>query len=151
VSSKVADQLSEAWKDSKHLAVVSAYEDPAAGARVYEFCRTLSKKVGQNCEITKVSCPFNEFCIPQLREMAADEAAVADLIVISAHHAESLPAEVKSWIDLWLKQRGGRPKVLVGLFDAVYGGDSSTLKSYLKEVADRGKMEFVVQAEEAPV
>jgi hypothetical protein len=141
-------ELSQSWKEAKHLAVLGAYEDSAAGARVYEFCRRLSKTLGQKCEITKVACPFNEFCIPQLRSMAANEAALADLIIISAHRTQSLPAEVKSWIEMWLGQSGSRPKVLVALFDAVYRGDPDPLKAYLKDVAERGGMQLVVQAEE---
>ena len=143
-------ELSRSWKEAKHLAILGAYEDSAAGARVYEFCRSLSKFLGQQCEITKVACPFNEFCIPQLRAMAANEATVSDLIIISAHAAESLPAEVKTWIEMWLAQRGSRPKALVALFDAVYGSNSGPLRAYLQKVAERGRMEFLVQAETAP-
>jgi hypothetical protein len=138
-------ELCQSWKDASHLAVLGAYEDSAAGARVYEFCRQLSKTLGQRCEITKVACPFNEFCIPQFRAVAASEAAVSDLIIIAAHRAENLPAEVRSWIEMWLGQAGSRPKVLVALFDAVYQGNPDPLKTYLKEVAERGQMQLVVQ------
>jgi len=142
-------ELSQTLREARHLAVLGAYEDSTAGARVYEFCRRLSKTLGQQCEITKVACPFNEFCIPQLRAMAADEAALADLIIISARRAQSLPTEVKSWIEMWLGQNAGRPKVLVALFDAVYRGDPDPLKAYLKEVAERGRMQLLVHTEEA--
>ena len=141
-------ELCQSWKDARHLAVLGAYEDSSAGARVYEFCRELSKILGQQCEITKVTCPFNEFCIPQFRAVAADEAALSDLIIISAHQAESLPAEVRSWIEMWLGQTGSRPKVLVALFDAVYRGNPDPLRVYLKEVAERGQMRLVVQEED---
>jgi hypothetical protein len=40
--------------------------------------------------------------------MALREAALALLIVISVHHAETLPDGVKSWIDLCLGQRNNR-------------------------------------------
>jgi hypothetical protein len=39
-----------------------------------------------------------------LRTIAAGEAALAQLIIISVHHAETLPEGVKGWIDLWLGQ-----------------------------------------------
>src|ERR1700756_4421010 len=122
-------ELSQSWKEASHVAVLGAYEDSSAGARVYEFCRQLSKSLGQKCEITKVACPFNDFCIPQLRALAADEAKLPDLIIISAHRAQTLPQDVKNWIEMWLGQQERGPKVLVALFDAVYRGDPDPLRA----------------------
>jgi hypothetical protein len=143
------EELSQSWLGAKHLAVLGAYEDSSAGARVYEFCRRLSKVLGQDCEIKKIACPFNEFCIPDLRAKAANEAALSDLIIISANQADSFPAEVRSWIEMWLGQGESRPKVLVALFDAVYRGNEGPLRAYLQCVAERGQMKLVVQEEEA--
>jgi len=93
---------------------------------------------------------FTELGVPQLRAIAASEAALAHLIIISVHHAESLPDGVKSWIDLWLGQRNNRRSVLLALFDPIYQGTSSSIKAYLEEVAKRGGMEFLAKSEEAP-
>ena len=76
--------------------------------------------------------------MPELRAIAAEEAALADLIIISVHHFETLPDGVKSWIDLWLGQRNNHNIVLLALFDPVYQGTSSSMKAYLQEVAKRG-------------
>ena len=57
---------------------------------------------------------------------------------------------VKSWIDLWLRQRNNRSNVLLALFDPVYQGVSSSIKGYLEEVAKRAGMEFLIRAEETP-
>jgi hypothetical protein len=86
--------------------------------------------------------------VPQLRAIAASEAALAQLIIISVHHAETLPDGVRSWIDVWLVQRKNRSMVLLALFDPVYQGSSSSMKAYLEEVAKRGGMEFLVKSEE---
>jgi hypothetical protein len=56
---------------------------------------------------------LNELRAPQLRAIAAEEAARADLIVIAVHHAQGFPAEAKSWIDLWLGLKGNRPIALL--------------------------------------
>jgi len=123
---------------------------PPTGARVHEFCRTVSRHLGENCELTHQIWLVNEFWMPQLKEIAAREAASADLIIISVHHAESLSDEVKSWFDLWLRQKGSRQMVLVALFDPLDQGDSSSVRADLQATAQRGGMEFLAQSEEMP-
>jgi hypothetical protein len=91
---------------------------------------------------------LTELRTPQLKAIAAREAAAADLVIVSVHHAETLPNEVKSWIELWLKQRSSRPAVLLALFDPLYLGTSSSIQAYLRGVARRGNMEFVAHTEE---
>ena len=91
---------------------------------------------------------FNQLGVPGLRAIAAGEAALAQLIIISVHHAESLPDAVKRWIDLWLGQRNGHNNVLLALFDPVYQGVSSSMKGYLQDVAKRGDMELLVKSED---
>jgi len=138
------------WKELKHFALSAACEDSSTNARTNEFCRGLSRDLGQNCNVVKEIWLFNQLAVPALRAIAASEAARAHLIIISAHHAESLPDGVKSWIDLWLEQSKNRSIVLLALFDPVYQGTSSSMKAYLEEVAKRGGIEFLAKSEEAP-
>ena len=91
---------------------------------------------------------FNQLCVPQLRAIAASEAALAQLIIISVHHAEALPDGVKSWINQWLGQRKNHSVVLLALFDPVYQGVSSSMRGYLQDVAKRGEMELLVKSED---
>ena len=141
-------QASRAGQHSERLTAVAAYEDARTDARVNEFCRTLASHLGSKCEVVKHMWLLNELRIPQLRSIAAGEAAGADLIIISVHHAETLPLEVKDWIETWLAQKGDHPDVLLALFDPLYKGDSSCIRAYLEEVAKRGKMRCLVQSEE---
>jgi len=138
------------WKGLRQVKVSAACEDSSTSARVEEFCRGLSSDLGQSCEIIKEIWLFNLLGLPGLRTVAAGEAAVAHLIIISVHHAETLPDGVKSWIDLWLKKRNNRGAVLLALFDPVYQGVSSSMGNYLKEVAKRGGMEFLAKSEDSP-
>ena len=96
------------WQKSKRLTVSVVYEDSATGARADDFYQTLIRCLGRNCEFTKEMWLLTELRTVQLRAIAAREAASADLVIISVHHAEALPDEVKSWIDPWLKQRSSR-------------------------------------------
>jgi len=111
------------------------------------ICRTLASHLGSKCEVIKhmwllTNCAFHS-CVPSL----AGEAAGADLIIISVHHADTLPLEVKDWIETWLAQKGDLPRALA-LFDPLYKGDSSCIRAYLEEVAKRGRMRCLVQSEE---
>jgi hypothetical protein len=91
---------------------------------------------------------FTELRMPQLRAIAAADAARADLVIISVHHAESLPEEVTGWVEAWLQQKGSRTIALLALFDPLYKGDSSSMKTFLQDAAKKAKMEFLVQSEE---
>jgi hypothetical protein len=113
-----------------------------------EFCLGLSRDLARNCTIAKDMWLFNQLCVPGLRAIAAGEAALAQLIIISVHHAESLPDAVKRWIDLWLGQRNAQSIVLLALFDPVYQGVSSSMRGYLQEVAKRGGMDLQVKSED---
>ena len=137
-------------KESNRVSVVAVYQDSSTGARVHEFCRSLSRHLGENCRLIHQVWLVNEFWMPQLKEIAAREAASADLIIISIHHADSLSDEVKGWFDSWLSQKANRHMALVALFDRVDQGDSSSTRAYLEEVAQRGDMEFLAQSEEMP-
>jgi predicted protein tyrosine phosphatase len=103
------------WKELKHFAVSAACEDSSTNARTDEFCLGLSRDLARNCAFAKDMWLFNQLGVPGLRAIAAGEAALAQLIIISVHHAESLPDAVKRWIDLWLGQRNGHNVVLLAL------------------------------------
>ncbi len=100
--------------------------------------------------MTKEMWLLTELRTSQLRAIAAGEAAAADLVIVSVHHGEALPNEVKSWIDLWLKQKSNRPAVLLALFDPLYLGTSSSIQTYLRDVSKKGNMEFLARSEEKP-
>lgn len=87
--------------------------------------------------------------MPQLRVIAAEEAAQACLLIISVHHAKSLPHEMRACMDLWLKRKLSHPVVLLGLFDPVREGDSTSIAAELKWLADKAHVELLVQADEA--
>ncbi len=137
-------------QDLKRVTVVAAYEDSPTDARVNDFCRDLGRHFGENCEVIRQRWLFNELRIPQLRAIAAREAALADIVVICAHHADSLPDEVRNWIETWAGQKAKRAIVLVALFDPPYRGDSGSMRAYLDGVARRGNLEFIVLSEEMP-
>ncbi len=138
------------WKKLKRLTVSATYEDRATGDRVNDFCQSLSSDLGQRCEIIRGMWPESELRLPQLRSIAADDAARADLIIISVHPAESLSDDMKGWVEQWLGRKDSRAAVLLALFDPVSRGVSSSIETFLHQVAKRGSMEFVAQSQETP-
>lgn len=141
-------RASRKGKESQRFAAVAVHEDVATEGRVHEFCLNLGRHLGTQCEVIKQLWLLTELRLPQLRAVAAGEAATADLVIVSVHHAAALPPEVKDWIELWLEHKPRRSVALLALFDPLYRGDSSLMKAYLAEVARRGKLQFLAQSEE---
>ena len=132
----------------KSINAVAAYEDAPTDARVNEFCRSVVRNFGRNCEISKQMWLLNELRMPQLRAIAATDAAAADLVIIAIHHSESLPLELKDWIEGWLARKGKHPPVLLALLDPAYQGDSSSLRVYLEAIAKKERIELLTQSDE---
>jgi hypothetical protein len=137
------------WRAAKSLTVFAAYEDSFTAARGLEFCRALAKALGQDCKIMQHVWLFDEFRVPKLKEIAAGEAAVADLVVISAHRHEDLPQELKAWMEMWLALGSRRPPVILALLDPAAPGLSGAIETYLEDVAKSENIEFLVSRDES--
>ena len=127
------------------MAFLAIFEDSITGTRVKEFRQSLSRDLGRECRIVEHVWLFNTLRLRELREIAAEEAAGSDLIIISAHRTEALPNEVLDWIELWVRPILRHPAVLLALLDPAEEGASTPLQAYLQEVAGRGGMEFLVE------
>ena len=151
MNTTVADpQVWQRWKEAKQLALMATFEDSVTGLRVKEFCQGLSRSLGQRCQIIEHIWLFSTFRLRELQEIAAEEASVSDLVIISVHQADGLPDEVKSWINLWLNQKSARHAVLLALLDPAYEDVLGPTQAYLQDVARRGGMEFLVESREEP-
>ena len=126
--------------------VVVAYEDFETGKhakRTYDF---LTEHLSGECTFTNQMWKFDVLAIPNLRQMAAQDAAKADIVIISCHGLTELPMEVKAWIELWVNDES-HPVALVALFDENTGSNAQTqaIRNYLEQIALRGGMEFFAQ------
>lgn len=131
---------------TKRLVVVAAFEDFSTGARVKEFCHNLVRDSHGQADVVEHLWLVNLLRLPQLRAIAAEDAASADVIVLSFHEAQALPDEVTSWIEMWLRLKGERQTALVALLDLVLGRDRSALQEHLRGVATQAGMEFFAQS-----
>ncbi len=134
------------WRESNRMVLLAAFEDSITGTRVKGFCQGLSRDLRADCRIIEHVWVFSTFRLHELQEIAAEEASAADLVIISVHQAQSLPDEVKSWFDLWLRPMVRHPAVLLALLDPEEEVAPNGVQDYLQEVARRGGMEFLVES-----
>lgn len=124
------------------LNVVIAYEDLETGKRAMKTYDYLVEHLGDQCLFANQMWKFDVLSVSKLRDIAAKDAAAADIIMIAAHEGNQLPREVKAWIELWLSYKT-HASALVGLF----GTESvdNPVRDYLAGVAKRAKIEFFCQ------
>ena len=126
--------------------VVIAYEDFATGKHAKKTYDYLVANLGHDCQFCNQMWKFEVLGISKLREMAAKDAAMADVIIISTHGNTDVSAEVKVWIESWLSQKT-EAIALVALFDSPHENPTQTQAAcnYLASVAKRANMEFFAQ------
>jgi hypothetical protein len=141
------DGSPELPEPSGHFSILMLYEDFSTGKRAKSTYDYLVEHLGQDCEFRNNMWKFDVLRLPKLKEMAAREAGEADMVIISLHGNDPLPAEIKSWCDLWLELKGDRPAALVALFDqtGITADDPGSPCGYLREVARRGRLDYFVQ------
>ena len=124
------------------LNVVIAYEDLETGKRAMKTYDYLVEHLGDQCLFANQMWKFDVLSVSKLREIAAKDAAAADIIMIAAHEGNQLPREVKAWIEQWLSYKT-HASALVGLF----GTESvdNPVRDYLAGVAKRANIEFFCQ------
>jgi|SRR5580704_6766957 hypothetical protein len=90
---------------------------------------------------------FDLLEIAPFREMAATEAAYADMIIISTHATAELPTAVKRWMEAWIKKRHSEPGALVVLLEGRRrrGMLDDRVEAYLQTCALRTGMDLFVQ------
>ena len=131
--------------------VVIVYEDFETGKqakRTYDF---LAANLGHECQFSNQMWKFDVLALPKLREMAANDATLADIVLIACRGGD-LPVAVKSWFEAWLAEEH-RPAALVALLeDSSEPNDPATprLRAYLADVAKRGEMEFFSYPDQWP-
>jgi hypothetical protein len=129
------------------IKVVIVYEDFEAGKHAKATYDFLVEHLGHECQFTNQMWKFDVLTIAKLREIAAKDAAFADIIIVACR-GDELPSDVKGWFELWLAERS-HPIALVGLFNEEAGPEiSEAARSYLAEIAQRGRMEFFAKPTE---
>ncbi|MDB6067570.1 MAG: hypothetical protein JWR26_3778 [Pedosphaera sp.] len=134
-----------------HFNVLIVYEDFAAGKHAKETYDYLVHQLGRDYQFTNQMWKFDILGNFKMREMAVKDALEADLIIVSTHGIGELPAEVKTWLDQWLAQKGNA-MALVTLVDRpqTEALESNSIRSYLQGLARKAKMDFFAQPDDWP-
>jgi hypothetical protein len=125
------------------FSVVLVFEDFSTGKRAKRAYDFLAANLTHEWHVVSQMWKFEVLGIPELREMAAKDAAMANLIIVSSRGDRELPAHVKDWIETWLGYRG-EAVAIVALFDSPpeRAGQAQATQTYLEGVAKRGQLEF---------
>jgi hypothetical protein len=129
--------------------VIIVYEDFDSGKHAKRAYDILAKNLGKNCTCSNQMWKFDVLSAPKLREIAANDAAAADIALISVRGNCDLPAEVKSWLSLWLAAPG-RTIAIVALHDRSELNKESWLAicATLSEAASQAGVKFFAQPED---
>lgn len=125
--------------------VVVAYEDLDTGQRAMELYSELLRRLGPAFLFHNHVWKFTVLRNAKMQQLAADEAASADVIIISTHENGECPPELKAWVDLWASRRRLGQCALVVLSDSNPPDSlppSTEMRVYLKEIARRTRMDF---------
>jgi hypothetical protein len=125
------------------FSVVLVFEDFSTGKRAKRAYDFLAANLTHEWHVVSQMWKFEVLSIPELREMAAKDAAMANLIIVSSRGDRELPAPVKDWIEMWLGYRGDAV-ALLALFDSPpeQAEHAQATQTYLEGVAKRGQLEF---------
>jgi hypothetical protein len=94
---------------------ILVYEDRAAGLRAKEMSDRLSAMLEPECHVSTEAWNFALLKDTQLRNVAAEDARHAHMVIISAHQITALPPHVKDWLAEWMPARNAGKAALVFL------------------------------------
>jgi hypothetical protein len=122
------------------LCVELLYEDAQTGLRARHALDGLADALKLEADFHVDLLRLDLLRDPALREAAKEQAACADILLLSAHGWEGLPTFVSGWLTQWMEHDAGRPRALVLSLDAGAGASiaASRLLTSLKAAAGTG-------------
>lgn len=139
------------FSDKVEFKVAIIYEDRAAGQRAIGAFRCLNEHLENDFELRNNLWSFELLRIPKIRDLASRDMASADMIIVSAHGHEDLPTEIRTWMQKCLPRKKSHGGALVALFDSADENVSiSPALLFLKEIADRARLDFFSHGAQLP-
>ena len=117
------------------------YESMAAGKRAKLFSDQLIAETVVDRPFELNLWNFDVLGIPEVRNMAASTAAVADLVILSMDGTTPLPARTIEWIEMWTWLIDGRRPAVVALFADPHR-HGAAIRAYLRRSAISKKLDF---------
>jgi hypothetical protein len=133
------------------LNVLLIYEDLSTGLRARWAFEQTARQLEGEADFYVDLWKFDLLCEPALLQRAANDAAKADIVFLSAHGQGELPGTVNVWLKQWLERRGGEPCALAVLLDEGAGDNAAADQALqaLQAMALAGGVQVFLNAGEA--
>jgi len=127
------------------LNVAIVYQDAPTRQWAGQLRAPMAGVVGQDA-IRCTEWKISDLVEPRVYWEGVAALAHADVIVVSLHPADRLPATFYLWVNLWLQERSMRPGVLVALIVRPEESNSGAIETrrYLSAVAHQGQLQFLI-------
>ncbi len=128
------------------IKVLVAYEDFRIGQWTKRLFDRLQCRMEPGRFLSVLLWKFDVLRFSQLRDIAADDADEAQLIVFAVHKNAGVPPFVKAWIRQWLPRKNNHPCATLVLVQEPNdsGATGDKLESYLQEAALGAGVDIVV-------
>jgi hypothetical protein len=133
------------YEAGKDFSVVISFVDAATAERAGQILQLLGQNLkGEEGRLFHQWWNIEVLAFTSLRELAAAEAATADMIIIGLHDGRELPEMIASWVKRWMNLRKDRPGALVALLNTKSKKTDAALGilSQLKQATALGHMDF---------
>jgi hypothetical protein len=107
------------------LEVLLLHEDLQTGLRAKYILDNLEAKLATKPRFLIELWRFDMLQEPELQERAVQDAKHANIVIISLHGNDELPAVVRNWLDRWIKARSSSSCALVASLDASVQGSAA--------------------------
>lgn len=123
--------------------VVIIYETMADGKCAKRFSDGVAAEVddGYDMAININVWSFQVLRMPEMLFLAASAAAVADVIIVAATGAKTMPAQMKHWITMWSYLLNGKRPLVAALF-ANSVEENAPIHAELQKAARRKGLPF---------
>ena len=117
------------------------YESVEEGKRAKRFSDQFIAETPVDRPVKLHLWNFGVLGIPEVRNVAASTAAVADVVILSMSGTVPLPAHAVEWIEMWIWLIDGRRPAVVALF-ADHHRQGAAIRAYLKRNVVSKKLDF---------
>ncbi|MBI3418405.1 MAG: hypothetical protein HY043_24205 [Verrucomicrobia bacterium] len=126
------------------LRVFIAYNDIAAGKHAMQVVTDLGKSSGDDFEFEPLPWSFEELGDVYWREVAARDAAEADILIIATSGLRPLPPAVEQWAETVINRKRGTSAAIVALFgpEEDPDGAGSTRLEAIQTAAQQAGLDF---------
>jgi hypothetical protein len=133
--------MNAAVEKENRSTVVVIYDDPATRARALKACDYLVSQLWENVELNFYWWRTDFLDDQNMSRAAAHYAIGADFLIICSTGTEARSKTLETWLESWISERDNREGVLIDL--SLLPDPSNRLQSVLREIAERGKFDYL--------